>query len=265
MNSKRRTRLTKNNAIKTFVFLALAFVAGVSIRCWYYAPLVYGEWNLQTLYVSLLDAWYGPSTDKKAYALWIDDDSTEGVYHVRRIADAAGIKPCFAVVADCMTVQVSDSLVAWQQQGSADIVLHGLRHERWNDWNESQITHDIGQSYERLYRLGFDTASIMRIIIPPHGCNTLTIRKVISQHGCQMITGASLINPDRHVFQLGRIAITSHTDTTAMRKLLERAYNRRAFVIFGTHSSIPDSFSEEKTLHVLTAAKEIGFIFNLNE
>lgn len=245
--------------------MALVFVVGVSIRFWCYAPLVYGEWNLQTLYVSLLDAWYGSSTDEKAYALWIDDDSTEGVYQVRRIADAAGIKPCFAVVADCMTVQVSDSLTAWQRQGSADIVLHGLRHERWIGWSESQITHDIRQSYERLHKQGFDTASIMRIIIPPHGCNTRTIRKVISQHGCQMITGASLINPDRHVFQLGRIAITPHTDMTAMRKLLERAYNRRAFIIFGTHSSIPDSFSEVKTLQVLTMAKEIGFNFNLNE
>ena len=265
MNSKRSTSITKNKAMKSFALLALVAVAGISIRCWCYAPVVYGEWSLQTLYVSLLDAWHGSSTDEKAYALWIDDDSAEGVYHVRRIADAIGIKPCFAVVADGMTVQVSDSLSAWQRQGRADIVLHGLRHERWNGWSDAQITLDIRQSRERLHQQGFDTASIMHIIAPPHGSNTRTIRKVISQHGCQMITGASLVNPDRHVFQLGRIAITPHADTTAMRRLLERAFCRRAFVIFATHSSIPGSFSEEKNLQVLTMAKEIGFNFHLNE
>ena len=77
-----------------------------------------------------------------------------------------------------------------------------------------------------------------------------------------MICGASLVNPDRHVFQLGRIAITPQTDTTAMRQLLEKAYERKAFIIFGTHSSFPNSFSVEKTRQILRMAKEIGFDFD---
>ena len=76
-----------------------------------------------------------------------------------------------------------------------------------------------------------------------------------------MISGASLINPDRHVFQYGRIGIGPNTDLEEMRNMLQKAYDRKAFVIFGTHSSIPSSFSEEKTREILRIAKEMGFNF----
>ena len=192
--------------------------------------------------------------------MWIDDDSTEGVFKVKAIADEVGIKPAFAVIADRMEPMVADSLVSWQQQG-ASIVLHGLRHERWKEWNESQIENDIRQSCQRLHEQGFDTTNIMKLVIPPHGCNTRIIRKVMAQHGFQMISGASLVNPDRHVFQLGRIGIQTDTNIDDMRALLQKAYDRKAFIIFGTHSSIPEIFSTEKTREVLTMAKEMGFCF----
>ena len=227
---------------------------------WWRLPLFGNEWSKQTIYVGLLDAWHGSSTDDKAYALWIDDDSTEGVFKVKAIADEVGIKPAFAVIADRMEPMVADSLVSWQQQG-ASIVLHGLRHERWKEWNESQIENDIRQSCQRLHEQGFDTTNIMKLVIPPHGCNTRIIRKVMAQHGFQMISGASLVNPDRHVFQLGRIGIGPDTDLDAMRALLQKAYDRKAFVIFGTHSSIPAIFSIEKTREILKMAKEMGFCF----
>ena len=239
----------------------LTVILLLAIILWWRAPLFGDRWSKQTLYVGLLDCWYGGSTDDHAHARWIDDDSTEGVFDVKEIADEVGINPCFAVIADKMTPAVANSLAAWQRQG-AGIVLHGYRHEKWWDWTEEQITDDIRSSYLRLHEQGFDTAQIMKIIIPPHGCNNRTIRKVIQQQGCQMVSGASLVNPDRHVFQLGRIAITPQTDTTAMRQLLEKAYERKAYIIFGTHSSIPNSFSVEKTRQVLRMAKEMGFDFD---
>ncbi len=227
---------------------------------WLRVPIIGNEWSKQTIYVALLDAWYGSSTDEKAYAMWIDDDSTKGVFKVKKIADAVGIPPCFAVIADKMESEVADSLASWQRQG-AGIILHGLRHERWWDWDASQIKSDIHQSYQRLHEQGFDTAQIIKIIIPPHGCNNRIIRKVIGQEGCQMISGATLVNPDRHVFQFGRIGIGPDTDIEAMRQMLQKAFCRKAFVIFGTHSSIPEIFSEEKTKEVIQMAKEIGFCF----
>ena len=244
---------------KTVLFLFVIVIVIVFL-IWWRMPLIGSEWSKQTAYVGLLDAWYGSSTDDKAYAMWIDDDSTEGVFKVKAIADDVGIKPAFAVIADRMTPVVADSLASWQHQG-AGIVLHGLRHERWKEWDEPQIENDIRQSYKRLHEQGFDTTSIMKLVIPPHGCNTRAIRKVIAQHGFQMISGASLVNPDRHVFQLGRIGIGPDTDLNTMREMLQKAYDRKAFVIFGTHSSIPESFSVEKTHAILIMAKEIGFSF----
>ena len=248
--------------IKRLLLIFLCLVCAAIVFIWWRAPLIGDEWNKQTLYVCILDAWYGGSNDAHAHALWIDDDSTEGVMVVKTIADEVGILPAFAVIADRMTPEVADSLVSWQHQG-AGIALHGYRHERWKDWSEEQITNDIKQSRQRLAELGFDTTRIMRLILPPHGCNTRIIRKVIKQQGCQMVSGASLVNPDRHVFQLGRISIGPSTDIDAMRRLLQKAYKRHAFVIFGTHSSIPAWFSEEKTREVLQIAKDLGFSFDI--
>lgn len=246
---------------RNITLVLFAFLLIIAIIIWWRAPLFGSEWTKQTLYVGMLDIWYGNSSDDKAYAMWIDDDSTEGVFAVKRICDTLGIRPCFAVIADRMTPEVAESLSLWQHQG-AGIVLHGYRHERWWDWDKSQIEEDINKSYQRLKEQGFDTAQILKMMIPPHGCNTRAIRQVIQQQGFQMISGASLVNPDRHVFQLGRIAITTETDTIAMRHLLQKAYEKKGFVIFGTHSSIPAIFSEEKTLHILEMAKEIGFDFH---
>lgn len=245
--------------MKRMALLLIVMIAMV-LLVWWRLPLIGNEWSKQTIYVGLLDAWHGSSTDDKAYAMWIDDDSTEGVFKVKAIADEVGIKPAFAVIADRMEPVVADSLVSWQQQG-AGIVLHGLRHERWKEWNEQQIEDDIQQSYQRLYDQGFDTTRIMKMIIPPHGCNTRIIRKVIAQNGCQMISGASLVNPDRHVFQLGRIGIQTDTNIDDIREILKKAYDRKAFVLFGTHSSIPAIFSIEKTREILKMAKEMGFCF----
>lgn len=243
---------------KTVLFLLIMIV--IVLLVWWRMPLIGNELSKQTIYLGLLDAWYGFSTDDIAYAMWIDDDSTEGVFKVKAIADEVGVKPAFAVIADRMEPAVADSLASWQHRG-AGIVLHGLRHERWKEWDESQIEKDIRQSFQRLHEQGFDTANIMKLVIPPHGCNTRTIRKVIAQQGCQMISGASLVNPDRHVFQFGRIGIGPDTDLDAMREMLKKAYDRKAFVIFGTHSSIPEIFSTEKTRDVLKMAKEMGFCF----
>ena len=244
-------------AFITIVLLIATFL-------WWRAPIFGNEFTKQTIFVGLIDAWYGASTDDKAYAMWIDDDSTIGVYTVNAIANETGISPVFAVIADEMKQQVADSLVSWQQQG-AGIVLHGLRHQQWDDWSEEQIYNDIKLSYSRLHEQGFDTTKIIKMVLPPHGCNNKTIRKVIQQQGLRMITGATLVNPDRHVFQYGRISITPKTDISAIRQLLTHAYQQKAFVIFATHSSIPRDFSEQKTREVLRIAKEMGFIFDIYE
>ena len=249
-----------NNTMNKFLSTIIIFIILIAI-IWWRAPIIGTEWSKQTLYVGLLDTWYGESTDDHAHALWIDDDSTEGVFKVKRIADEVGIPPYFAVIADRMTPEVAESLAVWQRQGTG-IVLHGYRHEKWWDWTEEQIKEDFTLSYLRLQEQGFDTTRIIKMAAPPHGCNNRIIRRVIQQQGFQMISGASLVNPDRHVFQLGRIPITVDTDTAAMRRILQKAYEQKGFVIFSTHSSFPPIFSEEKTRYILQMAKDMGFDFD---
>ena len=242
----------------TIVIIAFVFI--ILLR----TPIIYGHWNKQTFFVGIIDAWYGKSKDSHAHAMWIDDDGGEGIIAVNRISDSLEIKPIYAIIPEKTPQHLIDSLHVWQRNG-AGIVLHGLRHENWKDWNEQQITDDIDQSYTKLQKLGFDTAKILKIIVPPHACNTRAIRKVIKDKGFQMVTGASLVNPDRLVFQLGRIGITPDTDTTEIKKLLQKAYQNNCFVILSTHSSMKGTFSEEKTKKVLEMAKEIGFDFNFYE
>jgi hypothetical protein len=66
------------------------------------------------------------------------------------------------------------------------------------------------------------------------------------------------------VFQYGRIWIgtdISDAEMQEIREILAKAYAERAFVIFGTHSSMPGAFSEEATAAVLQMALDIGFRF----
>lgn len=255
--------MEKNNWIRKIMLLVAMGIVIIGIYIWWRAPILYGEWNKQTLYVGLIDAWYGHSKDSHAHAMWIDDDGGNGIIAVNRISNYLGIKPVYAIIPEKTPQHLIDSLLVWQRNG-AGIVLHGLRHENWKDWNEQQITDDIDKSYTKLQELGFDTAKILKIIVPPHACNTKVIRKVIKDKGFQMVTGASLVNPDRLIFQLGRIGITPDTDTTEIRHLLNRAYQRNNFLIFETHSSLPGTFSEKKAIKVIEIAKEIGFNFDFS-
>ena len=136
----------------------------MTVIIWHRIPILGDELSKQTLYVGFLDILHGHSKDPKAYAMWIDDDSSIGVFKVKEIADTIGITPNFAVIANKMEPEVADSLASWQRQG-AGIILHGLRHEQWWDWDASQIEADIHQSYLRLHEQGFDTAQIIKIVI----------------------------------------------------------------------------------------------------
>lgn len=250
--------------MKKHIPFVITIVILLLLVTWWRMPLLFGKWTKQTLYIAIIDAWHGISNDTRPHALWIDDDSNQGIFKVKIISDEIGIKPTFAVIADGMNCFVSDSLIKWQKQGIG-IMLHGYRHEPWANWNEEQIKHDIKESRKTLSSIGFDTTRLLRIIVPPHACNNRKIRTVIQGEDCQMITGASLVNPDRNIFQLGRIFISQDTDTSKIRRLLQKAYDNNNFVIFGTHSSNPEEFSEEKTRKVLEMAKEMGFIFDISE
>ena len=88
------------------------------------------QWMEQTDHLcGIIGCLAGASTDDRTFTMWIDNDSTEGVFNIKAIADEIGIKPCFTVIADRTGPIVADSLASWQPQG-AEIVLCGLSHVR---------------------------------------------------------------------------------------------------------------------------------------
>ena len=56
--------------MKRMALLLIVMIAMV-LLVWWRLPLIGNEWSKQTIYVGLLDAWHGSSTDDIAYAMWI--------------------------------------------------------------------------------------------------------------------------------------------------------------------------------------------------
>ena len=48
--------------------ISVSLVSIIAIIIWWRAPLIGNEWSKQTIYIGLLDVWYGTSKDDKAYA-----------------------------------------------------------------------------------------------------------------------------------------------------------------------------------------------------
>jgi len=222
-------------------------------------PIITGGMTKQTVYLWLLNAFHLQATDAHPTAMLIDDDCGDGIFCIKRICDDLGIKATFAVIPFRLDKIKADSLRKWQEEGYG-IAIHGFNHDRWKDWTSEEITNDISQSENLLRVYGLRTNS--PYIVPPHACNTHIIRKAIHSKGYLMITGANVINPDMKVFQYGRFTLSADAPSIEeARRILDTAYKKKAFVIFGTHSSMKDSFSEEKTKKILKLAKEMGFRF----
>ena len=156
-----------------------------------------------------------------------------------------------------MTQEVRDSLKDWQKQ-EFGIALHGYDHSDWRGWKYEDIINDINMCEHYLEVNGISINKI-KYVVAPKGSNTHAIRKATRGKGYQIITGAITMNPDSEVFQLGRIFINKNTDLREMKRILQKAKERKLFVILGTHSSRSEEFSEKKTRAILQMAINMGF------
>ena len=245
---------------KRGLIILIGLICG-ALFVYYRKPLITGELTKQTLYLWMLNMCHIQAKEAQPMAMIIDDDSEKGIYTIRRICEELGIKATFAVIPSRFNNVICDSLRHWQQEGYG-IALHGYNHERWKEWSENEVINDITRSEELLEMKGFKKNFIF--VVPPHACNTSAIRKAIKSKGYRMICGANIINPDMTLFQFGRMSFNkdmSPLEMQRIRELLTKAFNKKAFVILGTHSSMEESFSEEKTKAILQMAKDIGFKF----
>ena len=156
-----------------------------------------------------------------------------------------------------MSKTITDSIKSWQEIGH-EIALHGYSHDDWRNWTYEKVIDDIDKCKKWLRQHHLDEKTI-QYIVAPHGSNTNDVRNAIKDKGYQMVTGANILNPDTEVQLLGRVMITKDTDMGETKMWLKEAKEKKLFVILGTHSSMPDEFSEEKTKAVLQMAIDMGF------
>lgn len=243
---------------KCFCLILTGIIIG-TILVFLRKPIITGELTKQTLYLWFLNAFHHQTTDALPTAMLVDDDSGEGIFRIRQICNEIGIKATFAIIPSRLDSIKTDSLRQWQKEGYS-IALHGYNHDRWEDWTFEEITNDINQS-EKLFQI-YGLKPNSRFVVSPYACNTNIIRKAIQSKEYLMITGANIVNPDMTVFQYGRFSLYANSPSLEeAKRILTAAYKKKAFVIFGTHSSIKESFSEEKTKAILVLAKEMGFKF----
>lgn len=250
--------------MKSKISLIIMSVTAIVMLLWFYnrTPIVVGSWTKQTAYLWLLDGLHGQALNASPQIMLIDDDSGEGVFVIKSICDEMDVKASFAVIPKRMTSKVSDSIMAWQQDGYG-LILHGYNHDNWEYWSEREISNDIEQSKNTLSQMGYDVSRI-KMIVPPYGCNTQAIRSAISKKGYKMVTGANLINPDTEVFQMGRIFLSRQSDEECLKNILKEAKKKQLFVILGTHSSDTTEFSKTITKNIIRFAKDLGFEFITN-
>lgn len=223
-------------------------------------PILTGRWTKQTVYLSILNAFHVQDDNAEARFMLIDDDSGDGIFLIREICNRLGIKATFAMVPARLDSTKCDSLRKWHDEGYG-IALHGYEHGRWKEWSYEAITEDIDRSLSFLEKHQIADASQIRIVVTPGFYNTCSIRKAISDKGMKMVMGANVVNPDTMTFQWGRMFITNQTNLDEARHVLERAKETKGFIVFGTHSSMVDEFSAEKTEAILRMAIDMGFCY----
>ena len=221
--------------------------------------IVVGDWTKQTAYLWILNSWHIQAKEADPELLLIDDDCGNGIFGIKQLCDELQLKATFAIVPGLINKNIIDSLKCWQRDGYG-IALHGYNHDDWRNWTYEKVVTDIEKSEIWLQQNQFDMRNI-NYIVSPHGANSRAIRNAIKDKGYQMVSGANLLNPDTMVFQLGRLMITKNTDLEKTRGWLEKAKERKLFVILGTHSSISGEFSIEKIKAVLKMAIDLGFVY----
>lgn len=222
-------------------------------------PIITGEITKQTVYLSMLNYFHKQDNRAGAQFILIDDDGGDGIFYIHDICERIGVKAIFAVVTAWLDSTRCDSLRKWCSEGYG-IALHGYEHGRWKDWTEREIVSDINHSLEFLGKNGFDINEI-KIVVTPGFYNTRAIRSAVASKKMKMVMGANVVNPDTETFQWGRFFINRGTDTVDAREILLKAKQKKGFVVFGTHSSIQDEFSSEKTEEILKMALQIGLKF----
>ena len=238
--------------------IGMAFLA-LLLFC-FRMPVITGKLTGQTIYLSILNSFHFKDDNAEACCILVDDDTGNGIYKIREICRRVGVKATFAVVPTFLDSARCDSLRKWHDEGYG-IALHGYDHGKWKDWTEDEIKSDIDKSLDFLRGKGFSGVEQIQLVVSPSFYNTVAIRRAVKSKGMKLVVGANIVNPDTAVFQWGRLFLRNNADMKDIYDILVRAKHEKGNVVIGTHSSMDDEFSYEKTEETLRMAVALGFKF----
>lgn len=244
--------------LKRMVLLVMGLLLFLFVFVLIMRPVIAGGLTKQTVYLWFLNSFHIKDSQRTPTFMLIDDDSGMGIFKIHEICERIGVKATFAVVPAFLDSVRCDSLRAWNLDGYG-IALHGYDHGQWIAWTEKMIVDDIHRSIAFMEDFHIANANQIKLVVTPYSYNTHAIRKAIFSQNLKMIIGAQIVNPDTTTFLWGRLFITKQTNLDEVRSVLERAKADKGFIIFGTHSSNPEEFSEEKTEEILRMVVEMGY------
>ena len=174
---------------------------------------------------------------------WVDDDtaSQEGIKSVKSICDNLGIKCTFACVTNQILNDVDrrNTLLEWQKEGF-HITTHSKTHENFwtNNLNIQNAEKDLIQSIIELKSYGFLECDLL---ITPGGNTNSNLLKMVRKWCPIALTsqdGANHIYSNRYAIK--RLFIQSEKTLDYYKGVIDKAYIQGDWLIFGTHSALPE-------------------------
>lgn len=186
----------------------------------------------------------------QAFYTIIDDDavSNKAIENIKKLADRKNIKITFAPVALNLirNQDICDSLLSYQKQGF-HICNHSYSHsfKVWKEIDLSNIQHELKQSSEALDSLGFKNHNYF---VYPFGKFRDNVRDSIIYWTSKQFKLAfnsrgrynTFATKDFNKYYIQRFPFRSHNDWMAVKKIIDQATEKKAWIVFLTHSNSSD-------------------------
>ena len=201
---------------------------------------------------------------------WIDDDTANGLFeNAYNIAKDLDIKMTFAAITDWLTQDSIKTLLLYQNEGF-QIVSHSATHDNKNIWgsnyegtavyDETLAEEDLKKSLSTLKELGFKNYDYF---VTPGAVEFAEVRELTKKYCKAMIeaqftSNINLEPVDPYDIHREFISVTEHADAEYYKQLIDKACEENAWLIFGTHSGIPEQWDEDLIREVLQYAIDKG-------
>ena len=214
--------------------------------------------------------------NNKALATWIDDDtaSTTAINNVKTICDNLEIKATFGCVTNTLENSSILTLLKSLQEEGFHITSHSHTHTRGTEedpfWYPTEYTdvekceQDLIKSLVKLQENGFLDSKYF--VIPGGNQNTNLLKMIAKWCPCSILADNQLNylygNGREKIHRLFiRPASQGGSTLEEYQAIIDDAYDNNEWIVFGTHSGIPEQWDATLITNVLSYAKTKGFEF----